>query len=285
LKEVLRNARLLRERWDGRVEPDDLDRFVEDGLLRLRYWDAFPIMMEVAPELAHFHDERRGEEADRLLDAQSRRIMGLLTEVVRLTAHIADLELVANGQLPAEIRESGGPREPGAPTAGVTHEGLLRRAQAIEIELYDLQAELASALESNGRQGGLSGGAFAPSEYLGYRKLVQEFRGTVGAALPPNARVLVVSRGDDELLELDGRTVGHFPQDDEGTYAGFYPTDSAAAIAHLEELRKRGAEYLVFPSTATWWLERYGEFGDHLRARYAVALEEDNCLIFSLREG
>ena len=44
---------------------------------------------------------------------------------------------------------------------------------------------------------------------------------------------------------------------EDGTYAGHHPADSAEAIAHLEALRAKGAEYIVFPQTALWWLDYY----------------------------
>src|SRR5437868_4224083 len=60
-------------------------------------------------------------------------------------------------------------------------------------------------------------------------------------------------------------------------------TSSAAAIEHLEELRRRGARYLVFPATGLWWLEHYEDLGRHLDVHYRVALRRDDaCLIFDL---
>ena len=76
----------------------------------------------------------------------------------------------------------------------------------------------------------------------------------------------------------------HFPQDGKGSYAGYHPSDSAAAIAELESLRAAGrCEYLVIPATELWWLEHYREFEKHLRNNYPVVLEErDVCIIFAL---
>ena len=48
-------------------------------------------------------------------------------------------------------------------------------------------------------------------------------------AIPRNATVLVVSRGDVELLRIGPRRALHFPQDEFGGYAGYHPQDSAAA--------------------------------------------------------
>jgi hypothetical protein len=123
------------------------------------------------------------------------------------------------------------------------------------------------------------------SKHVHYRRLIRRIRETVHTALPPGATVVVVSKGDEELLELgEGRRGLHFPQNEEGVYAGYYPADSAEAIAHLEELRARGAEFLLFPGTAFWWLEKYEEFGRHLDSCYRRVWEDEACIIYGLAE-
>jgi hypothetical protein len=103
-------------------------------------------------------------------------------------------------------------------------------------------------------------------------------------ATPAKATVLVVSKGDERLLSLGGRTAWHFPQSEDGLYAGYYPGDSVEAIAHLEALRARGAEFIVFPQSASWWLDHYAGFREHLQSRYSVvARRAGTCLIFDLR--
>lgn len=117
----------------------------------------------------------------------------------------------------------------------------------------------------------------------GYQDVVARIRDVVRNALPQDAKVLVVSRGDDELLKLDGRPALHFPQADSGGYAGHHPADSADAIAQLDALRGDGGEYLLLPSSAYWWLDRYPEFGRYLEDRYTkVVSREDACLVFAL---
>jgi hypothetical protein len=113
---------------------------------------------------------------------------------------------------------------------------------------------------------------------------VGRIRKAVEIATPRHSKVAVISKGDDKLLQLGGRQGWHFPQDDHGGYAGYYPGDSTAAITHLETLRVKGANYLVLPSTALWWLDCYGEFRQHLMQHYQVVVEQkDTCLIFALR--
>ena len=118
---------------------------------------------------------------------------------------------------------------------------------------------------------------------LSYEQLVRQLRDVVEATVPRRGTVLVVSNGDSKLLKLNGRQGWHFPQDDHGEYAGYYPADDAAAIAQFETLRRKGADFIVFPSTAFWWLEHYGEFRQHLLRHYQMMLhQKEICLIFDL---
>ena len=81
-----------------------------------------------------------------------------------------------------------------------------------------------------------------------YDELIPRFREVVRNAVSPGATVLVVSKGDNKLLELSGVTAWHFPRREDGVYAGHYPADSKAAIAHLETLRIKGRSFWSFPS-------------------------------------
>ena len=63
---------------------------------------------------------------------------------------------------------------------------------------------------------------------------------------------------------LEGRDARHFPQDADGSYAGYHPAGSADAISHLKSLQRAGAGYLLIPGPALWWLEHYAGFGEYL---------------------
>lgn len=105
----------------------------------------------------------------------------------------------------------------------------------------------------------------------------------VATDLPAGATVLVVSRGDEDLVDLRGRRGWHFPQAPGGEYAGHYPADGREAVEHLEDLRARGADHLIVPATSQWWLEHYTEFAEHLEQRYARISElADGYVVFSL---
>jgi hypothetical protein len=115
-----------------------------------------------------------------------------------------------------------------------------------------------------------------------YAALVARTREVVCAHVPPGAAVAIVSRGDDALLALDGRSGWHFPRSANGTYAGHHPSDGHAAVAHLEEVRASGAGYLVLPDSARWWLDHYEPLAFHLRERCTLLADDDACAIWAL---
>jgi hypothetical protein len=115
-----------------------------------------------------------------------------------------------------------------------------------------------------------------------YAELLERIHATALATLPPDARLLVVSRGDEALFP-PGLAAAHFPQGPGGVYAGYHPADAEAAVAHLEQCRAEGAEFLLLPSTAFWWLDYYGGFLQHLMGRGRVLHHDGHCVIFDLR--
>lgn len=115
-----------------------------------------------------------------------------------------------------------------------------------------------------------------------YDELTRRIGAVAQRLLPESATVLAITKGDEVLPSALGRRTWHFPQTQDGTYAGHYPADSAEAIAHLEELRSKGGQYLLIPSTAFWWLGYYSELQQHLSAKYDVVHRDESCLIYRL---
>jgi hypothetical protein len=122
--------------------------------------------------------------------------------------------------------------------------------------------------------------AAAPGGSEAYRQLIQRIQEIVQKVVPAGAGIRVVSKGDDRLLALEGRRAGHFPQTDGGAYAGHHPRDAAEAIAHLQSLRAKGAEYLLFPATSAWWLEHYAELRRHLETHGRCVWKQEDCTIY-----
>ena len=143
---------------------------------------------------------------------------------------------------------------------------------------------IADLRKENTRLAALVTGGHADSEPARYQRLRHQIRELVRKNTPAGAKLLVVSKGDRALLEHPGRQAGHFPQTAKGTYAGHHPADGPSAIVQLELLRDAGADYLLFPATALWWLEYYRELEAHLDAHYRrIVNEADTCVIFELR--
>ena len=68
-------------------------------------------------------------------------------------------------------------------------------------------------------------------------------------------------------------------------YAGHHPADSAAAIDALERMRAKGAEYLLIPQVAFWWLDHYAALKAYLDRHFRIVVRDDRtCAIYSLEE-
>lgn len=115
-----------------------------------------------------------------------------------------------------------------------------------------------------------------------YAEVVTRARRITRDHVPEDSTVVVMSRGDEDLVELDGRIGWHFPRLADGTYAGHYPEDGRAAVAQLEVLREEGAEYLLVPEPAFWWLEHYWELDRYLRARSEEIVRDGQVRLFRL---
>jgi GT2 family glycosyltransferase len=254
-----RSVRLYRERWREQVARDDLAVYASDGLIEVEYSESYPLRLTLSPQLAVLA-EGREEERGRLLEAYARQVSDLLGEAVRLTAALGE---PSRGTAAA-------PPSPVSLPPGFDHAAFLAEANRLEDGVRELQRRLESG-----------GEGFAATRRLGYRRLVERVRAVVTETVPAGATVLVVSRGDRALLELDGLDARHFPEDPTGRYLGHHPEDSADAVARLEALRAEGARYLVVPATSHWWLDHYAGFADHLDDLYART-DADVCAIFCL---
>ena len=115
-----------------------------------------------------------------------------------------------------------------------------------------------------------------------YNRLVQRIREIIATALPAGSIVLVVSKGEAQLVEVENKRVWHFPETAGGLYWNGNPADSEDAIAQLEALRAKGAGFLVLPSTESWWLDYYSDFSRHLDKCYSRFLEDESCIVYEL---
>jgi 4-amino-4-deoxy-L-arabinose transferase-like glycosyltransferase len=79
---------------------------------------------------------------------------------------------------------------------------------------------------------------------------------------PENSLIIAADNGDPTVFYYGERRGWHIPEEG-GIYNG-EPTDSEQAMADLENLRKRGATYLVFTTNTIWWLDYYKEFAQRV---------------------
>ena len=88
------NTRIYRERWADRVRPDDLQYYVEDGLIGVEQGHGlgYPVRLTVSPQLAVIDDAARNRQTDSLLNARARQMFALLKENTHLSVRVKEAE-------------------------------------------------------------------------------------------------------------------------------------------------------------------------------------------------
>jgi GT2 family glycosyltransferase len=89
----LPNLELYRRRWVDKVQPDAIPRYLEDGLLRIRYNIRYPFSLYVSPLLGLVEDEERDPEAESLLASRTDQVTELLRENIELRLLLAEAGL------------------------------------------------------------------------------------------------------------------------------------------------------------------------------------------------
>jgi GT2 family glycosyltransferase/glycosyltransferase involved in cell wall biosynthesis len=317
-KEEQQNNQIYRGRWAEHTTPDDLRYYLEDGLLRVNYTPLHPLPFEISPLLGVVKGVEGPDSAEQLLASRSQQVLDLLKENIRLNVQVQEAQMhqgvSTNGaptpanampeaqRIAIEPAQESTALQPvdrvtgrtshvkaalvssniGQDTLLEAHQQLLAEDAEIQTAKCALQATMTAVRQQKASQTPLEAGT---GKYIRYQQLIQHLRELVHTSLPLDAKIIVVSRGDPELLKLGCGRTWHFPQAVDGTYAGHYPADSAAAIAHLEEVRARGGEYLLLPSPAFWWLDYYGDFKAHLDMNYRRCWNDQACIIYKLTEA
>jgi hypothetical protein len=138
------------------------------------------------------------------------------------------------------------------------------------------------AREAEAAAGSVTSPDSARQEYVA---TVSRVRDVVQRIVPADSTLLVVSKGDADLVRFSDRTAWHFPRNGANGYAGYYPADSAGASQHLELMRTQGAQFMVFPRSARWWLSHYSDFKAHLDETGRVIWSDEDCEIYQLDLG
>lgn len=98
------NFRLFLDRWADQIEQDDFRYYLEDGLIDIAYWEQFPALLWVSPQLAVLDRERR-TATERLLAERSREVFEAQKEITRLKVSLLEAGVDA-----PEDDGGGGPR-------------------------------------------------------------------------------------------------------------------------------------------------------------------------------
>jgi GT2 family glycosyltransferase len=197
--------------------------------------------------------ERAGEALRAQLQAEKDQAQAqalAITQERDALRTLLDAQAQATADLQAQVKE--------------LREVLAHQGEDLQVLMHDLRS-----LDTARPEGEASPGRQA------YRQMTRRLRALIHAKVPRGRTVAVISKGDNHLIAFPGRQGWHFPRDERGGYAGYYPASGFAAVAHLEVLRARGADYLLLPSTAAWWLDSYPDFRAHLDARYRVVAQEE----------
>jgi 2-polyprenyl-3-methyl-5-hydroxy-6-metoxy-1,4-benzoquinol methylase len=116
---------------------------------------------------------------------------------------------------------------------------------------------------------------------IAYQQVLEKMRTLIRERLPDGGVVLVLSRGDDELLQIAPCRGYHFPQGEDGKYAGYYPVDGISAVEHLTNVHAKGAQFLLIPETSLWWLDEYRELAVYLNGSCTRIIDEPGiCVLF-----
>lgn len=110
-------------------------------------------------------------------------------------------------------------------------------------------------------------------------------RALLGNLLPDEEIVLVLSEGDERLLELE-RSAWHFPHDAGGRHVPLETGTGAHAVSQLRSLSRNGIRYLVVPATLLWMLGRRPALAAYLDRECRQLARRDRIgAVYELRDG
>jgi hypothetical protein len=99
--------------------------------------------------------------------------------------------------------------------------------------------------------------------------------------IPGDARFILVD--EEQLRHASGFTNALPFLEKNGRYWG-PPQDDQAAIEELERMKNDDSQFIVFISSTFWWLQYYRQFEQHLRSRYSCIREDEQLVVFDLRQ-
>jgi hypothetical protein len=110
-------------------------------------------------------------------------------------------------------------------------------------------------------------------------------RALLGNLLADEEVVLVLSEGDERLLELE-RPAWHFPHDSSGRHVPLEAGSGAHAASQLRSLSRNGVRYLVIPAALLWMPARRPALAAYLdRECRRLAWRDRIGAVYELRDG
>lgn len=123
------------------------------------------------------------------------------------------------------------------------------------------------------------------SQHEEQRRCLPGMRALLDNLLPDEEVVLVLSEGDDSLLDL-GRPAWHFPHDPAGGHLPLESDGDRHAVSRLRTLSRDGTRYLVLPAALIWTLSRRPALASYLEAECRCLARRDRvCVVYELRAG
>jgi len=114
------------------------------------------------------------------------------------------------------------------------------------------------------------------------RRCLPATRALLGSLLAEEEVVLVLSEGDDALLDLD-RPAWHFPHDAVGRHVPLEADGGRHAASQLRTLGRDGVRYLVVPVALLWTVARRPALAAFLEGECRrIALRSGICVLYEL---
>jgi len=110
-------------------------------------------------------------------------------------------------------------------------------------------------------------------------------RRAIRDGVPAAAVAVVITKGDDRLLDVAGRVCRHFPSQADGRWIGFHPRDDQEALKFLRQAQEDGATHFVVPAFSLWWMQHYSALRAHLERRGTLVLASQHALVYGLPES
>jgi hypothetical protein len=116
--------------------------------------------------------------------------------------------------------------------------------------------------------------------------MIQRLRRLVSEHSSIGRRAVVLSGGDEALLQHAGCRATHLTQDRFGSCSTPLPESNRSVIVQLEAARARCADLLIIPTSGRWWVERFPDFASYLTRRYVLRADEpDAGMLWDLRSA